>query len=54
MGQDWGHQRRKLNRRLHARRKEYGTGLGASKKEAEQEASRQAWEKLKDISSQQE
>jgi len=34
--------------------KEYGTGLGASKKEAEQEASRQAWEKLKDISSQQE
>jgi ribonuclease-3 len=31
---------------------EFGKGLGASKKEAEQEASRQAWEKLKDISSQ--
>jgi ribonuclease-3 len=29
---------------------EYGKGLGSSKKEAEQEASRQAWEKLKDIS----
>jgi ribonuclease-3 len=28
---------------------EYGKGLGASKKEAEQEASRQAWERLKDI-----
>jgi ribonuclease-3 len=28
----------------------YGKGQGASKKEAEQEASRQAWEKLKDIS----
>jgi ribonuclease-3 len=28
---------------------EYGKGQGASKKEAEQEASRQAWEKLKDI-----
>lgn len=31
---------------------EYGKGQGASKKEAEQEASRQAWEKLKDISPQ--
>jgi len=31
---------------------EYGKGLGESKKEAEQEASRQAWERLKDISSQ--
>jgi dsRNA-specific ribonuclease len=31
---------------------EYGKGVGASKKEAEQEASRQAWEKLKDISTQ--
>lgn len=29
---------------------EFGRGLGSSKKEAEQEASRQAWEKLKDIS----
>lgn len=29
---------------------EFGRGLGTSKKEAEQEASRQAWEKLKDIS----
>lgn len=29
---------------------EYGKGQGASKKEAEQEASCQAWEKLKDIS----
>jgi ribonuclease III len=28
---------------------EFGKGYGASKKEAEQEASRQAWEKLKDI-----
>jgi ribonuclease III len=32
--------------------KEYGKGQGASKKEAEQEASRQTWEKLKDISPQ--
>ncbi len=31
-------------------RAEFGKGQGASKKEAEQEASRQAWEKLKDIS----
>jgi ribonuclease-3 len=31
-------------------RVEYGKGQGASKKEAEQEASCQAWEKLKDIS----
>jgi ribonuclease-3 len=31
-------------------RKEYGRGQGTSKKEAEQEASRQAWERLKDIS----
>jgi ribonuclease-3 len=31
---------------------EFGKGQGASKKEAEQEASRQAWEKLKDISPQ--
>lgn len=31
-------------------REEYGKGQGASKKEAEQEASRQAWERLKDIS----
>jgi ribonuclease III len=29
---------------------EFGKGCGASKKEAEQEASRQAWDKLKDIS----
>ena len=31
-------------------REEYGKGTGESKKEAEQEASRQAWERLKDIS----
>jgi ribonuclease III len=31
-------------------KEEFGKGLGASKKEAEQEASRQAWERLKDIS----
>ena len=31
-------------------KEEFGKGQGASKKEAEQEASRQAWEKLKDIS----
>jgi ribonuclease-3 len=31
-------------------KKEFGMGQGASKKEAEQEASRQAWERLKDIS----
>jgi ribonuclease-3 len=31
-------------------KEEYGKGQGASKKEAEQEASRQAWERLKDIS----
>lgn len=31
-------------------REEFGKGQGASKKEAEQEASRQAWEKLKDNS----
>jgi ribonuclease-3 len=31
-------------------KEEFGRGQGASKKEAEQEASRQAWEKLKDIS----
>jgi ribonuclease-3 len=31
--------------------REFGEGQGASKKEAEQEASRLAWEKLKDISS---
>jgi ribonuclease-3 len=31
-------------------REEFGKGQGASKKEAEQEASRQAWERLKDIS----
>jgi ribonuclease-3 len=30
-------------------KKEFGTGQGASKKEAEQEASRKAWERLKDI-----
>jgi ribonuclease III len=35
---------------LYIDRKEFGKGQGASKKEAEQEASRQAWEKLKDIS----
>jgi len=28
---------------------EFGAGLGASKKEAEQEASHIAWDKLKDI-----
>lgn len=33
-------------------RVEYGKGQGASKKEAEQEASCQAWERLKDISAQ--
>jgi len=32
-------------------REEYGTGQGASKKEAEQQASRMAWTRLKDISS---
>lgn len=31
-------------------KEEFGKGQGASKKEAEQEASHQAWEKLKDIS----
>ena len=31
-------------------KEEFGKGQGASKKEAEQEAARQAWEKLKDIS----
>jgi ribonuclease-3 len=31
-------------------KEEFGKGQGASKKEAEQEASRQAWERLKDIS----
>jgi ribonuclease-3 len=31
-------------------REEFGKGQGASKKEAEQEAASQAWEKLKDIS----
>lgn len=31
-------------------KEEYGKGQGASKKEAEQEASRQAWERLKDNS----
>jgi ribonuclease-3 len=31
-------------------KKEFGKGQGASKKEAEQEAARQAWEKLNDIS----
>ena len=31
-------------------REEFGKGQGASKKEAEQEASRKAWERLKDIS----
>ncbi|HVN56842.1 MAG TPA: ribonuclease III [Bacteroidales bacterium] len=31
---------------------EFGKGQGESKKEAEQEASRQAWERLKDISAQ--
>lgn len=33
-------------------RNEFGKGQGESKKEAEQEASRQAWERLKDISTQ--
>lgn len=35
---------------LQINKKEYGKGQGASKKEAEQEAACQAWEKLKDIS----
>jgi ribonuclease III len=35
---------------LQINRKEFGQGQGASKKEAEQEAACQAWEKLKDIS----
>ena len=37
---------------LNIDKEEYGKGQGASKKEAEQEASCQAWEKLKDISAQ--
>ncbi len=35
---------------LYINKKEFGVGQGASKKEAEQEASRLAWEKIKDIS----
>jgi ribonuclease III len=35
---------------LYIDKKEFGKGQGASKKEAEQEASRQTWERLKDIS----
>jgi ribonuclease-3 len=35
---------------LYINKKEFGMGQGASKKEAEQEASRQAWERLKDNS----
>jgi len=34
---------------LYIDREEFGKGQGASKKEAEQEASRQTWERLKDI-----
>ena len=34
---------------LFVNKKEYGKGQGVSKKEAEQEASRQAWKKIKDI-----
>jgi ribonuclease-3 len=37
---------------LNIDKEEYGKGQGASKKEAEQEASCQAWERLKDISAQ--
>jgi ribonuclease III len=34
---------------LYINKEEFGKGSGASKKEAEQEASRQTWERLKDI-----
>lgn len=47
---DFDHRKSVFTTILRIGKKEYGRGQGSSKKEAEQEASRQAWERLKDIS----
>jgi len=48
---DFGKKKSVFSTSLYIGGEEYGRGHGSSKKEAEQEASRQAWDKLKDISS---
>jgi ribonuclease-3 len=48
---DFGKKKSVFSTTLYIGGEDYGKGQGSSKKEAEQEASRLAWEKLKDISS---